>query len=255
MMHDYPLTKANRIKLARAFCQVPRVDLSIVCVVEGQMGAAFVDNVEQPTVFKIQSGPFVYLAGAVAGPGVTAALETITSEVLLMPSAPGWLEAIQQRYGEQVVPFDRYSFSADRLSLEHLETLCHASSKYAVRRMDAKFAASLWGQEHFVDLAYFDSPEDFEQRGLGFYAAVDEMIVGAAYSQLVCSRGIEVSLYVMPKHRERGLGTLLSSHLVKVCLENGQEAHWDAANLESCRLARKLGYLPDGTYQAHYLNA
>lgn len=254
-MNEYPLTKANRIHLARAFHQTPRVDLSIECVVEGQMGTAFVDDAEQPSVFKIQSGPFVYFAGDASSPGAQAALETIASEVLLMPSAPGWLEAIKQRYGERVIPFDRYSFSGEQLLLQHLDVLCHASSKYKIRSMDVKFAAQVWEQAHFVDLSYFDSPEDFAQRGLGFCAVWDEAIVGAAYSQLVCSRGIEVSLYVMPRHRERGLGTLLASHLVKRCLENGQEAHWDAANLESCRLARKLGYTPVGEYQAHYLSA
>jgi GNAT superfamily N-acetyltransferase len=254
-VNEYPLTKANRLRLARAFHQTPRVDLSIDCVIEGQMGAAFVDNADHPTVFEIRSGPFVYFAGDVTSPGAQAALATITPEVLLMPSAPGWLDAIKQRFGEQLVPFERYSFSGERLSLEHLDTLCHTPSKYAIQRMDAAFTARVWEREHFVDLSYFDSPEDFEQRGLGFYAKVDGAIVGAAYSQLVCSRGIEVSLYVMPKHRERGLGTSLASHLVKTCLEHGQDAHWDAANLESCRLARKLGYIPAGEYQAHYLSA
>lgn len=254
-MIEYPLTKANRIRLARAFSKAPRVDLSIECVVEGQMGAAFVDDVERPTVFKIQSGPFVYFGGEVAGSGAHSALETITPEVLLMPSTPGWLEAVKQRYGERLMPFDRYSFSGEQLSREHLNALCRTASKYEICPMDVKFAALLWGQEHFIDLSCFDSPEDFGQRGLGFYAVWDEAIVGAAYSQLVCGGGIEVSLYVVPKHRERGLGTLLASHLVKHCLENGQEAHWDAANLESCRLARKLGYTPSGEYQAHYLKA
>ncbi len=219
------------------------------------MGAAFVDDCEHPAIFKIQSGPFVYFAGDVTSPNAQLALETITPEVLLMPSAPGWLEAIKQRYGERVVPFERYRFSGEQLSLEHLDTLCRASSKYTIQRMDATCAARVWGPEHFIDLSCFDSPEDFEQRGLGFYAAANDTIAGAVYSQLVCSRGIEVSLYVVPRHRERGLGTLLSSHLVKACLENGQEAHWDAANLESCRLAHKLGYTPCGQYQAHYLNA
>lgn len=254
-MLEYPLTKANRLRLARAFYPVPRVDFSIDCVLEGQMGAAFVDDGDHPAVFQIQVGPFVYFAGDAAGANALAALHTLTPAVLLMPSAPGWLEAIKQRFGEQLVPFERYSFSGERLSLEHLDTLCRATSKYTVQCMDATFAARVWGQEHFIDLSYFDSPEDFEQRGLGFYAAVDDTVVGTAHSQLVCNRGIEVSLYVMPKHRERGLGTLLSSHLVKACLENGQEAHWDAANLESCRLAQKLGYTPSGAYQAHYLSA
>lgn len=219
------------------------------------MGAAFVDNAEHPTIFKIQSGPFVYFAGDATCPGAQAALATITPEVLLMPSAPGWLAISQQRFGDQLVPFERYSFSGKQLSVEHLAALCRTPSKYAIQRMDAAFAARVWEQEHFVDLSYFDSPEDFEQRGLGFYAAVDDVVVGAAYSQLVCSRGVEVSLYVAPKHRERGLGTQLAAHLVKQCLEHGLEAHWDAANLESCRLAKKLGYTPAGEYQAHYLNA
>ena len=58
MIFPYPLTKANRIRLARAFRHIPRVDVSIECVLEGQMGSAFVDNVHQPTVFKIMIGPF-----------------------------------------------------------------------------------------------------------------------------------------------------------------------------------------------------
>jgi len=38
MCHELELTKMNRLKIARAFRDVPRVDMSIPCVVEGQMG-------------------------------------------------------------------------------------------------------------------------------------------------------------------------------------------------------------------------
>ncbi len=38
MITEYPLTKPNRVKLARAFKHVPRVDLSIQCAIEGLMG-------------------------------------------------------------------------------------------------------------------------------------------------------------------------------------------------------------------------
>jgi GNAT superfamily N-acetyltransferase len=253
-MIELVLTKANRLMLARAFSTVPHVDLAIDCVVEGQMGTALVDDADKPAVFKIQSGQFVYFAGDVTSPNAPAALETLTPQVLLMPSAHGWLEAIQQRYGVQLIAFDRYSFSGEQLSLEHLGALCQTRSNYGIKRMDTRFAAQFWGQEHIIDWSGFDSPEDFGQRGLGFYAALEDAIIGAAYTQLVCSRGIEVSVYVMPRQRERGLGTLLSGHLVKACLERGQAAHWDAANLESSRLAQKLGYIPCGQYQAHYLD-
>ncbi len=254
-MNEYPLTKANRIRLAGAFHQTPRVDYSIECVVEGQMGVAFVDDLERPTVFKIQSGPFVYFAGDASGRHAQEALDTITPDVLVMPAAPGWLEAMKQKHGKRLMPLERYRFSSERLSGEHVEALCRATAKYTVHRMDTMIAAQLWEQEHFRALACFDSPEDFAQRGLGFYATVNDLLVGAAYSQLVCSHGIEVSVYVAPQQRERGLGTLLASHLVKACLESGRDAHWDAANLESCRLAQKLGYTFSGTYQAHYLSA
>lgn len=256
MITEYPLTKANRIILARAFKDVPRVDLTIDCVLEAQMGQAFVDDVQHPAVFRIQAGPFVYFAGEAASPGGSEMLKNIAPYTLLMSSAPGWLEAARQMYGERLLVFDRYSFSSAKLSHEHLEQLCQASPfKDKVQRMDAAFATPLWGQEHFVDLSYFDSVDDFAQRGIGFYVAMKDAIAGASYSQLVCSKGIEVSLFVLPEYRRQGIATAVASHLLKWCLENGLDAHWDAANPESCKLAAKLGYKFTGDYLAYYLEA
>ena len=49
MIQELPLNKANRIKLAIAFKNVPRVDLSIDSAIEGQMGKAFVDDLREHT--------------------------------------------------------------------------------------------------------------------------------------------------------------------------------------------------------------
>ena len=67
MPHPFPLTAANRRTLAQAFCHNPRVDLAIDSAVEGQMGAALVDDPAAPTAFCIASGPFRYYAGAAEG--------------------------------------------------------------------------------------------------------------------------------------------------------------------------------------------
>lgn len=56
MITELMLTKANRLELARAFRHNKRVDISIDCVIEGQMGKAFVDDPAAPTVFKITQG-------------------------------------------------------------------------------------------------------------------------------------------------------------------------------------------------------
>ena len=256
MSLEYPLTKANRIRLARAFKHVPRVDLSIECILEGQMCRAFVDDVLHPTAFKIEVGPFFYFAGDATSSGGHTMLENVAPYTLFMPSSPGWIEAAKGMYGERLVSFNRYSFSSEHISSEHLDHLCQVSAfRGEVRRMDLPFAAQLWGQDQFVDLSDFDSPEDFVQRGIGFYLEKNGTVVGAAYSSLVSSKGIEVSLFVQEDYRRQGIATILGSRLLKWCIENNAEANWDAANPESCKLAEKLGYIHTGEYQAYYLKA
>lgn len=254
MIIECPLTKANRIRLARAFKHVPRVDLSIPCVIEGQMGKAFVDDLQEPTVFMIQTGPFFYFAGDATSPGGREMLENIVPYTLFMPSSPGWLEAGKAMYVERLIGFDRYSFSSEHISADHLGRLCQKSAfRRDVRQMDLSFARRVWDQDHFVDLSNFDSAEDFVGRGIGFYLERHSTVVGAAFSSLVCSMGIEVSIFVQDDYRRQGIATILASCLLKWCLENNAEANWDAANPESCRLAEKLGYIPTGEYQAYYL--
>jgi predicted GNAT family acetyltransferase len=157
-------------------------------------------------------------------------------------------------YGERLISFDRYSFSSERLSIEHLEKLLLQSAfNKDVRQMDLALATQVWGQDHFVDFSEFESPSDFVERGIGYYVEKNGEIVGAAFSSLVCSRAIEVSIFVGEDYRRQGMATTLAAHLLKWSLESNLEPHWDAANPESCKLAEKLGYIPIGKYQAYYL--
>lgn len=254
MIAEYPLTKANRIQLARAFRNVTRVDISIECVLEAQMGRAYVNDIENPSAYQIQIGPFNYFAGDVSSIGGREMLATFQPYNLFMSGSPGWAEAFKELYAERFVSFERYSFSSARLSLEHLKKLCQ-SSRHAdkVKRMDAALLQRLQGQEHFIDVSDFESPADFWKRGIGFYIGKDEDVLGAAYSSLVCSTGIEISLFVAEEHRRQGIATALSANLVRWCLEHDMDVHWDAANSESCTLAEKLGYIATGPYQAYFL--
>jgi GNAT superfamily N-acetyltransferase len=249
---ELPLTRANRISLARAFRDVRRVDLSVECAIEGQMGKAYVDDAEHPAAFAIeQSGFFCYLAGDPHAKGGGELVKTLSSPKLLMPSAPGWIELAREVHGDKLKKLTRYSFSSHRLSLEHLEGLLARSRfKDSLRRIDPTMARHPGG---LVDISAFDSAEDFAERGIGYCLLDGDTMTGAAYSSLVCSQGIEISLYVLPDYRMRGVGTALAASLLRWCLEHHMDPHWDAANPESCGLAGKLGYVPDGTYEAHFL--
>lgn len=256
MTSEYPLTKANRLRLARAFRNVPRVDISIECVLEAQMGRAFVDDLANPTAFHIQIGPFHYYAGDASGNGGQEMLRDFKPYNLFMSASAGWLDVCQDVYGERLVGFDRYSFSSEHLSRDHIQKLCrdYAGSS-TIKRFDSALLAQTWGRDHFIDVSDFESPEDFLERGIGYCAEKDGEIIGAAYSSLVCNTGIEVSLFVAEEHRRQGIATALSAHLLQWCLQNNMDAHWDAANPESCKLAEKLGYIPAGSYQAYYIKA
>jgi GNAT superfamily N-acetyltransferase len=255
MASEYALTKGNRIRLARAFRDTPRVDLSIDCAIEGQMGKAFVDDPANPTAWMIeQSGFFCYFAGDAQGAGGYEIVRSLTPCKMLMPSPPGWLEVAQEVHGDKLNVFDRYSLSSESLSGPHLDGLLRDSPYMdEIRRIDAGLAARVYGSDSFIDLSDFESVEDFLTRGVGFYLMEGDTLVGAAYSSLVCSKGIETSLFVLPEHRRKGVATALASALLKWCLENGADPHWDAANPESCKLARKLGYTHAGAYEAYVL--
>lgn len=256
MIVQCPLTKANRIRLARAFRDVPRVDISIECVLEDQMGAAYVDDMQNPSAYMIRIGPFHYFAGEARSSGGLEMVKDFQPYTLFMSASKGWADAFKQQYGECFVQIERYSFSSKKISIEHVKELCQ-SSAFAkdVKRMDASLVERVSGQEHFIDVSDFESPADFEERGIGFYVEKDGKIIGAAYSSLVCSSSIEVSLFVEEEYRRQGIATVLSANLVHWCLEHSMDAHWDAANLESCKLAEKLGYAQTGIYSAYYLKS
>ncbi len=254
MIVQLEMTKANRLRIAQAFRNNPRVDIGIECVIEGQMGTVSVDDPHQPTVYVIAQGPFWYVAGDARSAAGYEMMRSFPVYALLMPSPAGWVEAARDVYGEKLLAMRRYSYSAHDLSLERLgQAVKQTRFGKEIRPIDAALAAQLMAdRDSFVDLSAFDSAEDFAARGVGFCLLPGGRVAAAGYSSLVCSKGIEVSIFVVPRHRRRGIATALGSLLAMHCLERGLEPHWDAANLESCGLAEKLGYRQSGEYVAYY---
>ena len=252
-MFAYDLTEPNRLVLRRVFSDVPRVDIGIDSVIEGHMGQAFVDDLDNPRAFKLQIEPFCYFAGNFGG---SAAIEMIKKQetyFLIMVCPEEALRLAREHFGDRLLRFPRYSFSSERLSVEHVGTLLGKSPfRSRIVSIDAQMLDQVSRQpDHFLDISAFASAEDFLARGLGYAVKDDNALAGVAYSSLVNDTGIEVSIYVESTHRRRGMATALGCALVKACLERSVDPHWDAANVESCTLAEKLGYVSTGTYDAY----
>jgi GNAT superfamily N-acetyltransferase len=256
MIADYPLTRAHRLRLAQAFACHTRVDLTIDCVIEGQMGRAYVNDPDNPNVMRIQVGDFFNVfAGDAVSPAARELVAALPPWQMVMPSPPSWMALLDDVHGSRATRQDRYSFLSDTLSVDRLRGLlaeAHlADVRHTIRPLNVDLlreAAAV--PDHFLTITDFDSPEDFIERGLGYCAIDGNVMVGAAYSSLVASRGIEVSLYVEEGYRRQGIATALACHLLIACLEHNCEPHWDAANPESCALALKLGYTRAASYEA-----
>ena len=252
-MIELPLTPLNRIRIARAFASVPRVDISIDSIVENQMGKAFVDNIEMPSVFLVeQGGFFAFLTGNVDSEAGRNFIQHVPKSRLLMAASDGWFEALKQLHADKLKPLLRYKFSDKQLSKKHLAQLLEKSLvRDSIRQVDLKIAQETSGP--VLSIGDFESAEDFVQRGIGFVSIQDGKVIGGAYSSLVSNRAIEISIYVDENYRQKGIATALSAALLSWCLDHHLEAHWDAANRESCGLATKLGYIADGEYTAYFL--
>jgi RimJ/RimL family protein N-acetyltransferase len=253
-MENVPLSRANRIRLAQVFAESPRPDLAIDSVLEGQMGKAFAEEGEGASVFAVRAGPFIYFAGDAASPAAPQMMDELLPGAFLMPSQSGFLEAALEHFGQRLEPVRRFSYSAQGLSWESLGRLAERS-KYGseIARMDLPFITRAWNRTDGIELSEFESPQDFLERGIGYHLSRGKKFIGGAYSSLVSSRGIEVSIFVRPDYRGQGIATVLACRLLQWCLEHHVAPHWDAANEESCKLAEKLGYLPAGEYTAHYV--
>lgn len=251
-MLPYPLTRLNRLRLARAFASVPVVDISIDCIIEDQMGTASVDSIDNPQLFLIEQDHFfAYLAGDFSTDSGRDFLRQITGGRMLMAGSDGWHDVLPDVYGERLVPIKRYLYSLDSLSIDHLQSLAAANPNTPyVKRFDVALASQ---ENPFLEIGAFESAEDFVQRGIGYTMLKDDAAVGAAYSSLVCSRAIEISIVVDPAYRQQGIATALACQLLLWCLERHIAPHWDAANTESCALAEKLGYTRLGEYRAYFL--
>ncbi len=254
MDYELELTKANRLKLAQAFYHNKRVDLSIECVIEGQMGQAFVNDLAHPTAYRITVGPFWYFAGEADGLVGQQMMQGLRAYNILMPSPALWVKVAQELYGDHLKKFTRYSFSAAELSSHHLNQLLDATAFQArVIPISGDVAKQIVEQpDGYLDLSDFDSAEDFVERGLGFTILDSGKAIGVAYSSLVCSEGIEVSIFVNEAYRRQGVATALAGNLLLTCLQQNRRPNWDAANPQSVELAKKLGYLYIGPYDAYY---
>ncbi|MBC8558842.1 GNAT family N-acetyltransferase [Fumia xinanensis] len=225
---------------------------------DGSMGRAFADNAEHPKAAQIVSGDFCFLAGDSLAPGAKELIlnfHACGDCMFIVPYGENWASQIEKVYGARAQRITRYAIhkDGDVFDREHLKRLSKSLPQgFCMTPIGEKEYEMILQEKWCRDFCgNFLSSKDYVNRGLGFVAWHDGKIVAGASSYTVYQGGIEIEIVTHENYRQRGLASACGAALILACLQKGLYPSWDAANLKSVGLAKKLGYHYDREYLAY----
>lgn len=251
----YELRKDLRKKLIPMFAGMDST--SILSCLQGHMGTAWVDDLENPTVAQVTVGIFVFFAG---NPNTKIAEEllcNLSDYNLVIVNTEEWKSRIETVHKGSIEKIQRYKFNKnpDHLDKSHIQNLLSSLPEgYELKKIDATIAKEPSMHELSEDfIAQFNSIDDFIKRGVGFAILNGGQVVCGVTSFSIYNDGIEIEIATHPQHRRKGLATITASALIVDCLDRGIYPSWDGANNESVKLAEKLGYIFKESYDTYFI--
>lgn len=172
--------------------------------------------------------------------------------VIMVPQNKKWEELINETWGERARKFNRYA--TEKKNTFDVEFLKNARLPigYEIKPIDKTLFGYCKENDWCRDfVSQYEDFEQFEKLGLGFIIEKDGVPVSGASSYSAYKGGIEIQVDTLVGFRRQGLALCVCARLILECLERGIFPSWDAHNLSSLMLARKLGYEFAYTYTAY----
>jgi len=233
-------------------------DTMILSYLQGHMGTAWVDDLENPTVAQVMVGFFVFYAGDPHSEAAEELIYNLPEHILVIVNTDEWKKRIETIHKGCIDKFQRYEFkkNPEHLDRNNLQSfLSTLPEGYELKRIDESLAEEPSLHEVSEDFtSNFDSIEDYMNRGIGYCILHHGQVVCGASSYSIYDNGIEIEIGTHPEYRRKGLATIVASALILACLDRGIYPSWDAANTESVALAQKLGYVLEEPYDTYYIN-
>ncbi len=227
-------------------------DALILSCLQGHMGEMTAYG-DEPESAAIVSGDLCFFAGKPD----PALFEGISGPCYLVPMDAGWESLTESFYGSRVRRFLRYAIKKepDVFDREKLASFCRVPGPdYELRMIDEGIYNALLGEKWSADLcSRFENYDDYKKRAVGTAVLHRGAPVSGASPYAVYDGGIDIEIDTKPEYRRRGLATACGALLILECLKRTIYPGWDAHDLRSVALARKLGYTPDRAYTAYEL--
>lgn len=214
-------------------------------VMQGCMGRAWADRLEEPTAGQLVVGDFCFLAGR---PDLDLVRHWPEGRrfLILVPQTEDWIPLVEEVYGASARRKLRYAFhkepkAFDRFRLERFAEALPAGCE--LHPIQGPWYEQAKGEEWSKDLCgQFWDETDYARRGIGVCAVYGSELAAGASSYTVYRGGIEIEIDTKPAFRRRGLARACGARLILDCLDRGLYPSWDAQNPWSAALAEQLGY-------------
>ncbi|MDX2075846.1 MAG: GNAT family N-acetyltransferase [bacterium] len=224
-------------------------------ILDDYMGKAYMDA-EKPTfgVLELPAVQVVFLGGDLSHPSAYTYLKNIPRFARIFVASPHFEKVAKKVHPGKWVRLERHAFSSENLNMATLRELStKLPDGFQVKKIDTVLAKSLLEDKENEFASYhgvtFDSPDDFVARGFGYCVCEGETVACVASTFAISKTGIEIQIDTKPDYRGKGLATVAAAHLIIHSLENNLVPSWDAATEISAKMAQKLGYTPQGTYE------
>lgn len=214
------------------------------------MGKIYVTNLGEPKSAFAFVGCFGFLAGV---PDRELVLYRPAAFEILTPQNEVWAALIEECYPDAKKVM-RFAIRKDtRFDRERLTRFANILPKgYELRAIDANLHDQCLKNAFTEDfVSSFGNKEQYLEYGRGVVIVKNGEIVAGASSYARYKGGIEIEVDTAESERRKGLATAACSALILNCLNEGLYPSWDAQNMDSVRLAEKLGYEFDHAYTAY----
>ena len=214
------------------------------------MGKIFVTDPDSPRSAMAYVGCFAFYAGE-------ADRELVMNKpdgfVIMTPQNKEWEACIEACFPE-AKKVTRYAIKKKtQFDRDYLRKMtAELPGGYELKEIDEKTYDMCLSDPLTRDfVSSFESKEKYLEIGKGVVIIKSGLIAAGASSYSRYKEGIEIEVDTIEEERRKGLATIACAALILRCLDEGLYPSWDAQNMNSVRLARKLGYEFDHEYTAY----
>ena len=214
------------------------------------MGRIYVTDLDNPAAAMASIGCFSFYAGEPDKELVEAKPEGF---IIMVPQNEEWAELIEESF-DDAKKVTRYAIKKNtNFDRKYLEEIVNKIPEgYVLRKIDSEIYDLCLEHPATKDfVSAFRSKDEYLKNGRGMAVLKDGKLVAGASSFTRYKEGIEIEVDTLEEERRKGLALISCASLILSCLDEGLYPSWDAQNMNSVKLAEKLGYEFDHEYTAY----